>query len=54
VLERGGMLSHGAILAREYGIPTVVGIAGATERIGHGATIRVDGDRGEVHVLAAG
>jgi pyruvate,water dikinase len=52
VLERGGMLSHGAILAREYGIPTVVGIAGAMERIAEGAMLRVDADRGEVHVLA--
>lgn len=53
VLERGGMLSHGAILAREYGIPTVVGVAGATERIASGSTVRVDGDRGEVHRVDA-
>jgi pyruvate,water dikinase len=52
VLERGGMLSHGAILAREYGIPTVVGIAGATGAVADGATVRVDGDHGDVHVLA--
>jgi rifampicin phosphotransferase len=52
VLERGGMLSHGAILAREYGIPTIVGIAGATERIADRATVRVDADHGDVHVLA--
>lgn len=51
VLERGGMLSHGAILAREYGIPTVVGVAGATARIAHGSVVRVDGDRGEVHCV---
>jgi len=53
VLERGGMLSHGAILAREYGIPTVVGVAGATERIVSGSMVRVDGDRGEVHRVDA-
>lgn len=52
VLERGGMLSHGAILAREYGIPTVVGIAGVTSAIADGATVRVDADHGHVHVLA--
>jgi rifampicin phosphotransferase len=52
VLERGGMLSHGAILAREYGIPTIVGIAGATSRIVTGMNVQVDGDRGDVRVLA--
>jgi pyruvate,water dikinase len=52
VLERGGMLSHGAILAREYGIPTVVGIAGATQYIADGAAVRVDADQGDVHILA--
>ena len=51
VMERGGMLSHGAILAREYGIPTVVGIPNATERVASGDTIRVDGDRGFVEIL---
>lgn len=50
VLERGGMLSHGAILAREYGIPTVVGVAQATEVIPAGRMIEVDGDRGEVRL----
>lgn len=53
VLERGGMLSHGAILAREYGIPTVVGVPRATERIVSGSVVRVDGDRGEVHRVDA-
>ena len=51
VMERGGMLSHGAILAREYGIPTVVGIPNATERISSGDILRVDGDRGLVEIL---
>lgn len=50
VIERGGMLSHGAILAREYGIPTVVGVAHATQRIAHGRTITVNGDRGFVEL----
>lgn len=50
VLERGGMLSHGAILAREYGIPTVVGVQAATERIADGRIVEVDGDRGEVRL----
>lgn len=50
ILERGGMLSHGAILAREYGIPCVVSVAGATERIGRGRTVTVDGDLGIVRL----
>jgi pyruvate,water dikinase len=50
VMERGGMLSHGAILAREYGIPTVVGVADATRRIAPGQTVSVNGDRGVVHL----
>jgi pyruvate,water dikinase len=52
VLERGGMLSHGAILAREYGIPTVVGVPGVTQNITTGAGLEVDGDQGHVRVLA--
>ena len=50
VIERGGMLSHGAILAREYGIPTVVGVPQATTEIVHGQTLTVDGDRGTVRM----
>jgi pyruvate,water dikinase len=45
------MLSHGAILAREYGIPTVVGIAGAVDRIRTGMAVEVDGDCGDVRIL---
>ena len=54
VIERGGMLSHGAIIAREFGIPSVVGVKDATRRIHHGGSITVDGDRGLVHVMAGG
>jgi len=52
VIERGGMLSHGAILAREFGLPCVVGVKDATRLIPHGATITVDGDRGACHLAA--
>jgi pyruvate,water dikinase len=48
ILERGGMLSHGSILAREYGIPSVVGLKEATRRIQQGRKVCVDGDRGVV------
>jgi pyruvate,water dikinase len=51
VIERGGMLSHGAILAREFGIPAVVGISGALQNIPHGARLLVDGDSGEIRLL---
>jgi pyruvate,water dikinase len=50
VIERGGMLSHGAIIAREYGIPAVVGVNDATRRIRSGERIRVDGDNGVVEL----
>ena len=52
VIERGGMLSHGAIIAREFGIPCVVGVANAMSVIPTGATITVDGDAGRVHVIS--
>jgi rifampicin phosphotransferase len=51
VVERGGMLSHGAIIAREFGIPSVVGVKHATRRILHGSQVRVDGNRGAVRIL---
>jgi rifampicin phosphotransferase len=51
VIERGGMLSHGAIIAREFGIPSVVGVKDATRRIPDGAHITVDGDRGRVTIV---
>lgn len=53
VIERGGMLSHGAIIAREFGIPSVVGVKDATRVIAHGTRIRVDGDRGVVQIVAS-
>ncbi|MES3025709.1 MAG: PEP/pyruvate-binding domain-containing protein [Pseudomonadota bacterium] len=52
VVERGGMLSHGAIIAREFGIPAVVGVRGATTRIRSGERLMLDGDRGVVEILA--
>ena len=48
VVERGSLLSHSAIVARELGIPCVVGLKGATDWIGDGQTIAVDGATGEV------
>ncbi len=51
VMERGGMLSHGAIIAREFGIPSIVGVADATRLIPTGATICLDGDGGTVRLV---
>jgi pyruvate,water dikinase len=51
ITDSGGALSHAAIVAREYGIPGVVGTRDATERIADGARVRVDGDEGSVTVL---
>jgi rifampicin phosphotransferase len=50
VTDAGGLLSHAALVAREYGIPGVVGTRDATDRIADGAIVRVDGDAGEVTV----
>ncbi|MXX79493.1 MAG: hypothetical protein F4Y69_00495 [Chloroflexi bacterium] len=51
VTEIGGVLSHGAIVAREFGIPAVVNVQKATEIIRSGDTLRVDGSNGEVTIL---
>ena len=48
VMEMGGMMSHGAVVAREYGIPAVVGVPGATDRIATGQRVTVDGSAGIV------
>ncbi|HET8854255.1 MAG TPA: PEP-utilizing enzyme, partial [Ktedonobacteraceae bacterium] len=48
VMEMGGAMSHGAIVAREYGIPAVVGVQGATERITTGMRLTIDGTAGTV------
>jgi rifampicin phosphotransferase len=48
VMETGGAMSHGAIVAREYGIPAVVGVVGATKRIETGQSLTVDGTTGTV------
>lgn len=52
VMDLGGILSHGAIIAREYGIPAVANVAGASRIIRTGQTIEVDGDRGLVRILS--
>jgi pyruvate,water dikinase len=51
VTDVGGMMSHAAIVCREYGLPAVVGTAFGTKRIKTGQRIRVDGNTGMVTVL---
>jgi pyruvate,water dikinase len=51
VMETGGVLSHGAIVAREFGLPAVAGLAGVQKRLRSGQRLRVDGVHGTVTVL---
>lgn len=50
VTEVGGILSHGAIVAREYGIPAVMSVAGATKRLQDGQRITIDGNKGVIQL----
>jgi pyruvate,water dikinase len=52
VCDVGGMMTHGSVIAREYGIPAVVGVGDGTRRLKSGQRLRVDGGRGVVEVLA--
>ncbi|WP_202078802.1 phosphoenolpyruvate synthase [Caldalkalibacillus salinus] len=51
VTEVGGLMTHGSVVAREYGIPAVVGIDDAMQKIKDGQWIRVDGDHGFVEII---
>ena len=51
VMDQGGLLSHGSIVAREYGIPAVVNVGPATKLIKTGQMIQVDGDNGVVRIM---
>jgi pyruvate,water dikinase len=51
VTEVGGLMTHGAVIAREYGLPAVVGVEHATQLIRDGQRIRVDGTHGFVEIL---
>lgn len=51
VMEVGGLMTHGSVVAREYGIPAVVCVPDATKRIRTGQRIRVNGDLGYVEIL---
>jgi len=51
IAEVGGRLSHGAIVAREYGIPAVMEITNATQRLQDGQQVHIDGQQGTVDIL---
>jgi pyruvate,water dikinase len=50
-MDEGGVISHGSIVAREYGIPAVVNVGSGTRIIKTGQTIQVDGDLGVVRIV---
>ena len=51
IVERGGALSHGAIVAREFGIPAVIGIEGITEQLQDNDEVILDGDLGKIQIV---
>ena len=51
VTEVGGLMTHGAVIAREYGLPAVVGVEHATKEIKDGQKIRINGSEGYVEIL---
>ncbi|MBS4161639.1 phosphoenolpyruvate synthase, partial [Klebsiella pneumoniae] len=54
VTEVGGLMTHGAVIAREYGLPAVVGVENATKAIKDGQRIRINGAEGYVEIVDAG
>lgn len=54
VTEVGGLMTHGSVVAREYGLPAVVGVGAATTRLRTGQRIRLDGSAGTIEILDAG
>lgn len=54
VMEVGGLMTHGSVVAREYGIPAVVGLEKVAERLVEGQMVRVDGSNGTVEIIDEG
>lgn len=50
-MEVGGAMTHGSVVAREYGIPAIVGLEDVTEKLKDGQLIRVDGSSGIVEIM---
>lgn len=51
ITEVGGLMTHGSVVAREYGIPAVVGVHGATTRLTDGQRVRIDGASGTIEIV---
>jgi pyruvate,water dikinase len=51
ITEVGGMMTHGSVVAREYGIPAIVGVHQATQRLKNGLKIRMDGTSGKIVIV---
>ncbi|HMO16795.1 MAG TPA: PEP/pyruvate-binding domain-containing protein [Oligoflexia bacterium] len=51
IVERGGILSHAAIVSREFNVPTIVGVPGAMETIQNGQILEIDGEKGEIRII---
>ena len=51
IMEVGGIMNHGSVVAREYGIPAVVGVRDATKTLQTGQRVRIDGNRGIIELL---
>jgi rifampicin phosphotransferase len=51
IMEVGGMMTHGSVVAREYGIPAVVGVNQATQRLQTGDRVRLDGSNGRIEII---
>lgn len=51
LMEIGGIMTHGSVVAREYGIPAIVGVRGATTALRTGQRVRMDGNRGVIEVI---
>jgi pyruvate,water dikinase len=51
LVERGSVLSHSAIVAREMGLPTIVGVQGLCARLGAGQRVKMDGGTGRIELL---
>jgi pyruvate,water dikinase len=54
IMEVGGMMTHGSVVAREFGIPAVVGVDQATNRITSGQRLRLNGSSGEIMLIDDG
>ena len=52
ITETGGPISHGSVVAREYGVPAIVGVKDATKRFRNGQSIRINGETGRIDIIS--